>query len=605
MPCFSGSSTISIPFSFEIEYPSMEEKALSDYLATFRRHKTAFVAISAGLFTLSLLAALLLPPTYRSAATILIEEQEIPSDLVRSTITSYAAERLQMISQRVMTRSHLLAIVEKFDLYAKARLTRTTDEIVERMREDIAFQPISAEVIDPRSGRPTKATIAFSLSYDAPRPDTAQRVANEITSLYLEENLKTRTQKTAEASDFLTEEVEQIGAYVGELEQKLAQFKEAHMYALPEQKALNLQFLQQTEHELQALDVQLRTLQERAIYLDAELAQIAPDTPIISDTGQRILSKQDRLKHLETELVALTSRYSDKHPDVVKARRELEALLRELGPIDNSLDTVKTLAHLRGELAVLEDTHAPDHPDVIALTSKITAYEESLAAAAPETTARAVAARQPDNPAYLNLSAQKAGTLQELEALRKRRIELQTKLADYQDRLQRTPDTERQYLALMRDYDNAANRYRELRAKQMEAQIGEQLERKSKGERFSIIEPPLLPEKPIKPHRPAIAVLGLILGLAAAIGYIVLRTILDHTVRTPRNVAALAGVAPLAVIPYLVTDDLAVDQTRQRWLLAGLGLGALLLVLGLVHWFWSPLDVLWFRSLRKFDTLLG
>src|SRR5690554_4282129 len=110
----------------------MEEKSLSDYLGTFRRHKTAFAAIFGGLFTLSLATALLLPPTYRSTATILIEEQEIPPDLVRSTITSYAAERLQMISQRVMTRSHLLAIVQKFDLYAKERQKETTDEIVER-----------------------------------------------------------------------------------------------------------------------------------------------------------------------------------------------------------------------------------------------------------------------------------------------------------------------------------------------------------------------------------------------------------------------------------------------------------------------------------------
>jgi uncharacterized protein involved in exopolysaccharide biosynthesis len=583
----------------------MEEKALSDYLATFRRHRAAFGAILGGLFTLGVLTALLLPPTYRSTATILIEEQEIPSDLVRSTITSYAAERLQMISQRVMTRAHLLAIVEKFDLYAKERQKKTTDEIVEMMREDIAFQPISAEVIDPKSGHPTKATIAFSLSYDGRHPDTVQRVANEITSLYLEENLKTRTQKTQEASDFLTEEVEQIGAYVTELEQTLAQFKEAHLYALPEQKALNLQFLQQTEQELQSLDLQLRTLQERALYLDAELSQIAPETPIVSGTGERILSKQDRLKHLQTELVALTSRYADKHPDVVKARREIEALERELGPVDHALDTVKTLAHLKGELAVLEDTHAPDHPDVVAVTAKIAAYEKALAEPSAETTARAIAARQPDNPAYVNLSAQKASTRQEIEALKQRRLELEAKLADYQDRLQRTPDTERQYLALMRDYENAANRYRELRAKQMEAQIGEQLERKSKGERFSIIEPPLLPEKPIKPNRPAIVILGLLLGLAAAVGTIALRTTFDQTVRTARAVAALVGTAPLAVVPYLTTDELAIDQSRQRLILAGLGFGALLLTVCLIHWFWTPLDVLWFRGLRKLDTALG
>src|SRR5690606_36011090 len=146
-----------------------------------------------------------------------------------STITTYATQRLQMIGQRVMTRANLNKIIEKFDLYADARQRLTEEEIIERMRSDIALETISADIIDPRTGRPSTVTIAFTLSYDSRDPDLAQRVASEITSLYLEENLKTRAQRTAETSDFLEEEARQMGEHVSDLERKLADFKEQNL----------------------------------------------------------------------------------------------------------------------------------------------------------------------------------------------------------------------------------------------------------------------------------------------------------------------------------------------------------------------------------------
>ncbi|WP_133719018.1 GumC family protein [Methylocaldum gracile] len=583
----------------------MEEKGLHDYMAGFKRSKSQFAAILTGILFLTLLLAVLLPPTYRSTATILIEEQEIPPELVRSTITTYATQRLQMISQRVMTRSNLNKIIEKFDLYADARQRLTEEEIIKRMRDDIALDTISADIIDPRTGRPSTATIAFTLAYDSRNPDLAQRVANEITSLYLEENLKTRTQRTAETSDFLKEETRQMGDYVSVLEKKLADFKEQNLNSLPEQKQINIELMDRTERELMQIDNEILSLEDRKFYLDGQLAQIKPDVPVISSTGERILSPQDRLKSLKTEYLAMVSRYSDKHPDVVKARLEIASLKMDAGDSDSGLEMAKHLAQLDGQLASLREKYSENHPDIVNLRKQISALEAELRKAQTTRAVRDIAASQPENPAYITLQAQRDGTLQDLRVLRQRREEVKAKLGEYESRLLQSPKVERQYLELVRDYENATARYRELRAKAMEAEVAEQLEKKSKGERFSIIEPPLLPEKPIKPNRPAIAFLGVMLAIAGGFGYVLLIENMDKSIRGAKLITGLAGGPPLAVIPYFETDEDISQQQKMRSVGMLAGLGFILLILALVHWLWIPLDVLWFRGLRKMDSLLS
>jgi len=581
----------------------MEEKQLQDYLASFKRRKRPFLLIAGSILALSLLLALFLPPTYRAAAIILIEEQEIPTELVRSTITTFAAQRLQTINQRVMTRANLERIIQKFDLYADDRKREPTEEIIKEMREDLAFEPISAEVVDPRTGQPSKATIAFSVSYEGRHPELVQKVANEVTSLYLEENLKSRTQKTAETSDFLQEETRQMGEYVSQMESKLAAFKEAHIHSLPDQKQLNLQFMQRHEDELTNIDNQMRSLEERKVYLEGQLSLVKPESPIASSTGERIMSPSDRLKSLQTVYLSMSSKYGEKHPDVVNMRHELEALERETGGADSGIDQVKELTRLRTELTVLTDKYSANHPDVVKLQKQVSAVEASIKKQSTTAAVRKVAANQPDNPAYITLQTQRDTAVQDMATLLKKKRELQAKLNDYERRLSEAPDVERQYLAILRDYENAETRYRELKAKEMAANIAGQLEKKSKGERFSVIEPPMLPEKPIKPNRPAIAFLGFILSLAGGIGYILLMENMDHSVRGGRNVAALTGYPPLAVIPLLQTEREETAQTRMRWIIVGVVAAALLLAVFLIHWLWRPLDVLWYQAMRKLELM--
>jgi len=199
---------------------------IKDYLKIIKRRSKflfiPFVVIS----ILSIVLSVVLPSVYRSMSTILIEEQEIPSDLVRSTVTTFADQRIQVISQRIMTRANLMEIIKKFDLYPKERKSKSEERILEKMRESIKVEPISADVIDPRNGSPTRATIAFTLTFDDNNPALAQKVANELTSLFLKENIKSRTESAENAALFLTEESRRLKDKIQQLQAQLAAFKE-------------------------------------------------------------------------------------------------------------------------------------------------------------------------------------------------------------------------------------------------------------------------------------------------------------------------------------------------------------------------------------------
>jgi len=250
------------------------ERGFKDFLAALRRRMSLFMTVSIGLGVLVLLIAILLPSIYRSSAIVLIEQQEIPTELVRSTVTSYADQRIQTISQRVMTTSNLTEIMDKYNLYPEERAEAPTSAVLAEMRDDIELEMISADVMDPKSGRPTEATIAFELSYESKSPALAQRVTNELTNLYLSENIKNRTQMATETTSFLQDEAEELASQVSTMEAELAAFKEKHADSLPEMNDLNLQIRERLTRELRDIDGRLRSLDERIIYLESELAQL-------------------------------------------------------------------------------------------------------------------------------------------------------------------------------------------------------------------------------------------------------------------------------------------------------------------------------------------
>jgi len=579
----------------------MEEdiKGLSDYIAAFKRRKIRFVATTFVILAISVLAALLWPPTYRSAATILIEQQEIPTDLVRSTVTSYADQRIQLIKQRVITSSNLQRIIEQFGLYAKELQTESMLMMLETMRENIAVDMITADVVDPKHGKPVSASIAFTISFDYEYPTMAQKVANELVSLFLNENLKQRSSLAGEASIFLSEEAEKLNEQVAALEAKLADFKEKNVNQLPELVQLNLQLMERTDRELTEVQRQIRALEERKIYLTSELALIAPNSMLYSSDGKRIFSSEDRLKDLQSKYITAAAVYAENHPDLKKMRKELAALKKEVKPEGMALELQTKLKGLNSQRVKLTEQYSDQHPDVKKIQSSISSMQlvldQELLKEKPEETLTS----KPDNPAYIQLQAQLETAESDLSSFYKTKEELEAKLKNYEKRITASPQVEKKYRNLTRDYDNALTKYKEIKAKQMEAELAETLEKKNKGERFSLIEPPQLPEEPETPNRPAILFLGFIFSMIGGIGIVATAEALDNSIHGARGVVQAVGMPPLAVIP-LITN--ATDR-RKKALRQLVSVAAVIFVIVgaclLIHLFFMPLDVLWFSILRR------
>ncbi len=571
-------------------------KSLADYLGILKRRRVVILCVFLLLLVIAVTVALTLPAVYRSTATILIKEQEIPQEFVRSTVTSFADERIQVISQQVMTRATLLDLVDRYNLYGNARQRETSEEIIDRMRRDIKLNLIGAE----RSGSQVKSTIAFSLSYDSEVPANAQKIANELTTLYLNENVKNRQQKAAETTSFIDAELTRVSEHISELEAQLSEFKARNQGRTPDLSLANLSNSERTNADIQRIERDILQFEDRKISLQGQLADTKPSMPIIGGGGA-ILEPEDRLKSLQLQLISLTGTFSDDHPDVKRIKREIAVLKVETGLQDDATDREAKLQELQAQLSVLRQKYSDDHPDVVKLKRTLAVIGAAVRTGAdnPADKGSLRIARKPDNPVYVNLKSQIDSVTSQIQSMRSEREELRSKLGVLDMRVSQTPEVERQLLELFRDMDSSRARFRELRDKQMQAQVAEELEKGRKAERFAIIEPPTFPEKPNRPNRVMILLMGLVLAVGGGIGAAALREALDNTAHSPRDVMRVMQLPVLAVLPAAPTPVL---QRRRVWALRLALLAFVVLVaLGVtaLHHFFMPIDVAWYGMLRR------
>lgn len=484
-----------------------------------------------------ILLALLLPPIYKSTSTILIEEQDVPQDFVMTTVTGYAEQRIETITQRIMSTGRLLEIINQFNLYADLREKRTTEEVIETMREDVLLEPISTEVVDHRTGRLTSATIAFTLSYEGRDPHTVQKVANMMASLYLEENMRVRKRQASETSAFIADEMQKVKTKLDEIEARIAEFKETHFERLPEILHLNIQTLTSIEQSMERLESQLRSYREHQQYLKTQMAGI----PMENEQSDN----KKRLEMLKAQMVHLKSRFTDEYPDIVK---------------------------LRSEIAELE-THVDK-----------TAADTSQA---------------PDNPAYVALASQLSSTESEIASIRSQLDDLRKKAEDYRSRIEATPKVEQTYNLLLTEKKNTQAKYDDLMRKFMEADVARGLEAESKGERFTLIDPAQFPEKPYKPNRWAIMVVGFIIGCGIGFAVVSIAEINDQTVQNPESLVQATALPVLVSVPCITTRR---DDSKKRILRYGAAFGFILLAAGSLfafHYFVMDLNLLWIRLMHR------
>ncbi len=582
--------------------------SLDQIRGIIRRQKNIFITVFLLVWFVAIALALILPPVYRAETTILIEEQQIPQEFVRTTITSYVEERLQVITQQIMSRPRLEEIIKRFSLYPKMKKNHTREEIIDRLRKDISLKTVSADVVDRRTGRPSTATIAFNLSYEGANPSTVAKVTNRLASLYLEENLRQREKRVSNITSFLQQEHDGLSKQINELEDKLSAFKQQHGRELPESNNVNLQAVNRLTRDLEQNRIRLSSLYERKIYLEGQLSGIDPQqNPLRNDEGRLLLQPDERLKSLRLELLNLQLRYSDKHPDVIKTKREitkLEARLpkQQSGAVEREAQK-EQLRKLKLQEKELIGKLGRKHPDRIRLEKEINKLELEIEKSRGDLKNSEpgldVTPENATNPAYINIKVQIESTNLEIAALKAAIKRNQEKLEEYQARLENAPLVERDYNKMLRELEQAQARNADISQKLTEAQVAQEMEESQQGERFTIIDPALTPEKPSKPNRLAIALIGFVLALGFATGIAALRENLDTTIKSGADLARLTGLPILTTMP-LMENKRERRRRHMRYIFIILFiLGALAGALAAIHFYYMPLDIIWIKIMRR------
>ena len=513
------------------------ELRLHDYIEIIRRRFLLMIAIFIVVIVTASAFAILLPPIYQSSGTILIESQQISSSIIESSVAGFAGERIEVIKQRVMTRENLLRIIKKYNVFPSKDEFRVTSELIDNLRKRIIIQMLSTS---QRGNRRGQATIAFSISFEDRNAELAYGVTSELVTLFLAENIKSRVERATETTKFLSQEASRLKADLEKMESLVATYKQENASSLPENLGLKTAILQRTETTLANLDRDYKATEYELQRLELELTTAKAGAGVF-----------ETLEQLKAEYRQASINYKDTHPTIRALKRKIEML--EKGDVSE------------------KDINTPTNGTGSLVNRELILQLETLI-----TTAK--------------------GTLKSLNSQRK---PMRKNIAKYEREIINTPQVELSLLSLMRDHSSAKEKYEEIQAKQLSAQIAENLESENKSERFSLIDPPLLADKPIKPNRKKIILLGLILAFAAAGGLAFLLEMMNHRIRGKGALTAILGNSPLVEIPYIVTND---ELIRRKTLITrGAIILAVLFIISLVivHFTYIELDLLFYKILDR------
>ena len=544
---------------------SEQDITIRDYVRVFKRHLKAFCFTAAPLLTIGVGITFGLPAIYQSTGTILVEQQDVPDFLVRSTVTSNPEDRIRIITESVLKPENLADMVKRYQL-APAGDEEAIREAVANIRSNVGIESLETDVLKNLTGKfageNTPESVAFSISYTDKSPKRAYEIAKELIELYQNENVRARKEIAGDTRAFLERESSRLETEIAKKAAEISDFKAKNAKSLPDLEKSNLDAMDRTEKDLQDVEREIRSLREQQSLLSSALASLSPYSITLDQTNNPILGPQDRLKSLQRKYVELSATYGQDWPDVKKTKREMEALSKQVGlPGTDRANLEVELEARKQELDGLRERYGKDYPDVQRL-QRIVDSLASVVASTPISTGARIPTAPPDNPAYIEKQVQLKATETSLEAALQHRNELRAKRTDIENRLSLAPEVEREYNALSRDYEELNDQYKNIQQKQHQAEVAENLETNSMGQRFTVLNEPNIPFRPTRPNRPAYLLLSMALALAAGMAAVFVRRFSDNTVRSRRDIMQLLEVPPLAVIPSIVNDQ---DLRAIRW----------------------------------------
>ena len=466
-----------------------------------------------------------IPNKYRADTLILVIPQRVPETYVRSTVTTRIEDRLQSISQQLLSRTRLERIIRDFDLYQTERQRMAMEDVVERMRTDIRVQMDKGD--------------AFRVSYIATTPVMAQKVTQQLASLFIEENLRDREMLADATNAFLDTQLEDARRRLVEQEEQLEQYRVQHSGELPSQLQSNLQVSQNLQTQLQGLIDSMNRDRDRRLVLERMLLE-TESAPVMPSVASQEKSLAAQLETLQQTLASLEARLKPTHPDVIQTKSQIKDMEAKIAANPELAIGVPEANSVTGELA--------RRRRVEALKAEIQTLDLQF---------------------------------EDKEA---RRRDFSTQIAAYDTRIAALPARESELASLTRDYETMQKMYTDLLSKREQSKVAANLERRQIGEQFNVLDPARLPERPFSPNRPLLFLGGLGIGLLFGVGIAGLLEFRDTTLRSDADVRAALALPLLGEVPVIQTLS---ERRRRRARVVTLSFATTSLVIAAAFLVWK------------------
>jgi len=491
----------------QIEEQESMQPDFDQYLDVVRRrHMQFLVPVFVG-WLLVWGSSWVLPVSYKSSTLILVEQPTMPESYVAPNVNENLQDRLQSITQQILSQTRLMMIVNKLNLYADAK-GKSQEDKVEALRKDISVDLVK----DARNQEIT----AFRVSFSAHDPVMAQKVTKELTQLFIDENLKVREEQSQGTTNFIEQQLETARVALAAQEAKVKQFEAVHEGALPSQQASNLQILAGLQGQLQNQQDALNTAKQQRVYFQTLIEQyknLHASGRSIDGTPTGIAALDAQLYSLQTQLTDLSSHYTDSYPDVQKVKAQIAKTERQ--------------------------------------------KEELLAA--PKTGSKK--AIETESTPLLQLQGQLQANQMEIASRERGIAGLEARISEYQGRLNAEPATEQQLDDITRGYEQSKANYDELLKKKNNSVMATSMEQMQQGERFTMLDPPSLPVKPDFPNRLKFCGFGFLAGLGLGGAVVFLLEFFDDRMHGEKELKTLLPINVMAEIPEI---EGSVDLEKQK-----------------------------------------
>jgi polysaccharide chain length determinant protein (PEP-CTERM system associated) len=472
---------------------------MEDYAAIFRRHKRTLILLAILGPALGYLLCFVLPKEYTSQTVILVEQPAVPTSYVTDISTGDLKQRLTTLQEQILSRSRLEGIISKFGLYPSERAQHaSTEALVDHLRKKIAVTPVK-----PMAESNSTQLPGFIIKVTDRDPALAQKLCNEVASVFMQENQRVKHEQASGTTVFLSKQVEDAKAKLDDQDAKLAAFKGRYSGTLPDEQQANLNVLAGLNTQLDAATQALNRAQQDKSFTESvltqQLASQSADNP----------SAQKQLADMQSQLASMLAKYTDDHPDVIRLRQSIADLKQKMASSQGSTP------------AAGPTTAAVDTPEIQQLRAQVHQYD----------------------------SIMKEKTAQQRN--------VQRQIALYQSRLQLSPNVEEQYKILTRDHQTALDFYNDLLKKRSESAMVSDMNHQAESAEFRILDAANLPDGPSFPNPLFFTLGGLAAGLALALGIIASRELRDKTLRTEEDIEFFLQLPTLANIP-------SVERARRR-----------------------------------------